>query len=372
MKKKTYFGILIFFALLFSCFLPTHGHAVENDECMECHSDDSLERNESEGMKADLFIDYNKFKFSVHNVNGIACVDCHSDIEELNWDNEVPHNTALEMVDCDGCHEEEGEAYLDSVHKKASGKGITIPCYACHGYHFVTHLEAESVFERTNSFCLKCHNPNNFHDWLPQKETHFAFVECAVCHAPDSPRYIALRFYDLISNKFFTSMELLDAMGTDYDGFMDLVDQDKDGILSVGEVENMVFLLRQKDIRGTFHGEVVMEMVPTVHHINRGGANRECEQCHNPESPFFEQVYICLNKDDGTRDFFKVERNVLESYYVNHFYVIGGTRVRFLDKIGFALIIGGACVVIGHLSVRIVTAPIRRRKKEKKDEFASS
>ena len=339
---------------------------------MECHSDDSLERSESEGMKEDLFLDYSKFKFSVHNVNGITCVDCHSDIEELNYDNEVPHETALQMVNCDECHEEEGEAYLDSVHKKAGGKGITIPCYACHGYHYVTHLEAESVVDRENKFCLKCHHPDNFHDWLPQKQTHFDFVECGVCHAPDSPRYIALRFYDLISNRFFTAAELLKALNTDYDGFMVLVDQNKDEIISVEEVENIVFLLRQKDIRGTFHGELVMEMVPTVHHVNRGGANRECEQCHNPNSPFFKDVYICLNKDDGTREFFKVERAVLESYYVTHFYAIGGTRVRFVDRIGFALVIGGICVVLGHLSVRLLTAPIRRRRKEKKDEFSAS
>jgi len=372
MSKKIYFETLIFLALFFSCLLPVPGYATENDECMECHSDDSLERSESEGMKEDLFLDYSKFKFSVHNVNGITCVDCHSDIEELNYDNEVPHKTALEMVNCDECHEEEGEAYLDSVHKKAGGKGITIPCYACHGYHYVTHLEAESVLERENKFCLRCHNPNYFHDWLPQKQTHFDFVECAVCHAPDSPRYIALRFYDLISNRFFTATELLEALNTDYDGFMDLVDRNKDEIISVDEVENIVFLLRQKDIRGTFHGELVMEMVPTVHHVNRGGANRECEQCHNPQSPFFKDVYICLNKDDGTREFFKVERNVLESYYVTHFYALGGTRVRFVDRIGFALIIGGICVVLGHLSVRLLTAPIRRRKKEKKDEFSAS
>jgi hypothetical protein len=372
MKKKVCKLTGIFFVLLFSCLLPENGYGVENDECMECHSDDSLERIESEGMKEDLFLDYSKFKFSVHNVNEIGCIDCHSDIEELNWDNEVPHATSLAMVNCDECHEEEGEAYLDSVHKKAGGKGITIPCYACHGYHYVTHLEADSVFERENAFCLKCHNPDNFHDWLPQKETHFAFVECAVCHAPDSPRYIALRLYDLISNKFFSSDELLKALGTDYDGFMELVDQNKDGIINLDEVENIVFLLRQKDIRGTFHGELVVEMVPTVHHVNRGGANRECEQCHNPGSPFFEEVYFCLNKDDGTREHFRVERNVLESYYVNHFYALGGTRVRFLDRIGLILVVAGLGVVFGHLSVRIITAPARRHKKEKKDEFSAT
>ena len=372
MKNRTCFLAGLLIVLLSSClvFLPGRSSAIENDECMECHSDNSLARTESEGMKEDLFIDYAKFKYSVHNVNGITCVDCHSDIEELNWDNEVPHPTALAMVECDGCHEAEGEAYLNSVHKKAGGKGITIPCYACHGYHFVTHLEADSVYERENAFCLRCHNPDNFHDWLPQKETHFAFVECAVCHAPDSPRYIALRFYDLISGKFLSGAELLDALGTDYDNFMERVDSDKDNIVSLDELEDLVLLLHQKDIRGTFHGELVVDLVPTVHHINRGQANRECEQCHNPNSPFFSEVYFCLNKEDGTREFHKVERNVLESYYVNHFYAIGGTRVRLLDKIGLVLIAGGLAVVASHLLVRIATAPLRRRRKEKKDEFS--
>ena len=370
MKRKTCLAVGVFIAVISSCLVAAPGYAIENDECMECHSDDTLTRNESEGMKEDLYIDYNNFKYSVHNVNGITCVDCHSDIEELNWDNEVPHATSLAMVDCDGCHEAEGEAYLNSVHKKAGGKGITIPCYACHGYHFVSHLEADSVFERENRFCLKCHNPDNFHEWLPQKETHFAFVECAVCHAPESPRYISLRFFDLVSKKFLGAKDLLAALDTDFDSFMEKLDADKDGVISLPELEDMVFLLRQKDIRGTFHGELVLELVPTVHHINRGGANRECEQCHNPQSPFFEEVYITLNKEDGTGQRQKVERRVLESYYVNHFYAIGGTRVRYLDKIGLVLIVGGISVVIGHLLVRVATIPLRRKRKEKKDEFS--
>jgi predicted CXXCH cytochrome family protein len=371
MNIKTCFWVGVFIAVISSWLIAIQAHAIENDECMECHSDDSLERSESEGMKEDLFIDYSRFKFSVHNVNGITCVECHSDIEELNWDNEVPHQVSLAVVECDGCHEEEGEAYLNSVHKKAGGKGITIPCYACHGYHFVTHLEADSVFERENKFCLKCHNPDNFHDWLPQKDTHFAFVECAVCHAPESPRYISLRFYDLISKKFLGAKDLLTALDTDYDGFMEKVDKDKDDVISLEELEDMVLLLRQKDVRGTFHGELVLELVPTVHHVNRGGANRECEQCHNPQSPFFEEVYIALNKEDGTGQRQKVERRVLESYYVNHFYAIGGTRVRYLDKIGLVLIVGGLSVVAGHLLVRIATAPARRKRKVKKDEFST-
>ena len=77
MKKISCFLLGVFIALLssFLILVPSQGYAIENDECMECHSDDSLERSDSEGMKEDLFIDYSRFKFSVHNVNGITCVD---------------------------------------------------------------------------------------------------------------------------------------------------------------------------------------------------------------------------------------------------------------------------------------------------------
>lgn len=354
-----------------SYLCPSPSLATENSECMECHGDESLSREESEGMSENVYVDYTKFKFSVHNINEVGCVDCHSDIEELDYDQDVPHPVSLAVVNCDYCHEEEGEAYLNSVHKKAGGKGITIPCYACHGYHYVTHLEANSVFERENAFCLKCHNPNNFHDWLPQKDVHFAFVECTVCHAPEASRHVALRFYDMVSEQFLDGPDFLEALNTDYDDFLPMLDKNGDGILNFDEFENMIFLLKQKNVRGTFHGEVVVDMVPEVHHVNRGGANRECEQCHNPESPFFQEVLICLNKEDGTRMSIKVERRVLESYYVNHFYAIGGTRVRLLDKIGIALIVGGLSLVAGHLSVRIFTIPVRRRRKEREGGTSS-
>jgi hypothetical protein len=337
---------------------------IDNAECMECHSDKSLERDESTGMKADLFIDEYKFNFSIHNVVGVGCVSCHSDIGELDWDSDIPHGVSL-PVNCDNCHKNEGEAYVDSVHKKAGGKGITIPCYACHGYHFITHLEADSVEERENGFCLKCHNPNKYHDWLPQKDTHFAFVECTVCHAMEAPRHINLRLYDLYQEKFLNGAELLAALNTDYDGFMALVDTNGDNEIDLVEFENLVLLLRENNVRATFHGELVVEIVPLVHHVNRGKANRDCEQCHMPTSPFFKDVRFSLNKENGTTQHHMVTREVLSTYYVNHFYALGGTRVRLLDQIGMAIVAGGLGVVVCHLMARIVTAPARRRRKEK-------
>ncbi len=346
------------------CFFWSSGAvALENQECMECHGDAELERSESEGMREQLFLDLEKFKYSVHNVNGIGCSDCHADIESLDYERAPPHATATEAVRCCDCHEIEAEEYKDSVHYKAGRKGVMIPCYACHGYHYVTRLEGNTVYERENHFCLKCHDPYKFHTWLPQPETHFSHVECTVCHAPDSPRYIHLRFYDLVRKEFLDSSDKLKAFNTDEEGFFPLLDQDQDGILSVGEFEDMVLLLRQRDYYVTFRGELLSELKPVIHHVNRGQAKRACETCHRPTSPFFDTVNIVLERDDGTLLRQPVERRVLETYYVNHFYAIGGTRIRLLDRMGIMLPVGGMIVVAVHLGARLLAGSRRRGEK---------
>lgn len=363
LKKSLIFSLFLLFFLW-----STPAWSIDNSECLDCHGDTSLTRKQSEGMKEGLYVNNNLFLRSVHNVNGISCVDCHSDIDKLDMDKDVPHPTSLAAVQCDNCHENEATAYQNSVHKKAGGKGINIPCYACHGYHYVSDLEAESVLERENGFCLKCHNPNKFHSWLPQMDTHFNYVECTVCHAEKVPLFINLRFWDFSKKQFYSTNDFMKALKIDYNGFMPLVDKNNDKKINEKEFEGLIFKLRENGVFGTFHGELVVDLVPIVHHVNRGKANRECEQCHNPKSPFFEKVVFSINKDDGTSEHHEVAREVLSTYYVNHFYAIGGTRVRLLDKIGVAIIVGGISVVLCHMLVRIATIQTRKRRKLKEKE----
>ena len=362
-EKHLRFAAMTLIIAFLVCLWPaTTVLATDNETCMECHGDDSLLRAESTGMKDSLFVDLEKFKYSVHNVNGIACVDCHADISELNMDEDVPHSTNLAPVDCGGCHEEVAESYANSVHKKASHKGVDIPCYACHAYHDTTRLAMATVSERQNSFCLKCHNPNKFHDWLPQKENHFALVECTVCHAPEVPRHVNLRFFDLVDNTFLKGDVIMRHLRTDREGFTDLIDQDKDGSINPQEFEDLVLMLRQKEIRGVFHGELVAEINPIGHQVNRGKANRDCSQCHSVTSNFFQDVRLTFDMEDGSVASYNVDRQALQTYFVT-FNALGTTRVRLLDKIGIALIAGGMAVVFIHLSARLLTIPLRRKNK---------
>lgn len=374
--KKTFplpssIGLVIILVCLASG--PFARAAIENSECFGCHSDESLFRSGTDGvnhsrMSEQLFVDEKKFSHSVHHNNGIGCVDCHSDIKKLNYNENVPHKKQLDVVNCTMCHEEESAAFKDSVHMKIRGKGITMTCSACHGYHYVTHQESMSAKERANNSCAKCHNTSQTHDWLPKKNEHFAFVECVVCHVPEAPRHIHLTFFDMMSNKFYSGQEILKILGITEEDFMPMLDINKDGTINVDEFENLELMLRQKNVHAIFHAEMVAEMHAIVHQVNRGAALRDCKTCHSADSPYFKAVTLVLTRDDGQADHFQVDRAVLESFSLRHFYALGGTRMKLLDKIGFLLLAGGCAVVLGHLTVRIVTIPLRRKNEDESKE----
>lgn len=365
-KQKT---VLAFWFFLIFSALPLTSQAIENSECMECHSDETLSKESTDNilktnMTVELYVDEEKFNHSVHNVNGITCVDCHSDIEELNYEEDLPHKAYLEPVCCANCHEEEGEAFKNSVHMEILKKGITMTCYACHGYHYVMRMEGALLAERENEYCLKCHNPYQYHEWLPAKDSHFAFVECIVCHAPDVPQRIHLNFVDLVTNKLYKSDEIINVLGIDYNEFMPTLDKNKDGSINQDEFENLIFMLKQKNIHPSFHAELVAVLMPAAHEVKRGMAEKTCEKCHMANSPYFDAVFLVLTQQDGTIDQHQVDREVLESYNMNHFYLMTGTRVKLLDKIGFLLLAGGAGVVCLHFMVRILTISWRKEKDE--------
>ncbi len=362
MKKSIQF----FAVTICSCLLllwVSGASAIENSECMECHGDESLVRTKSQGINSSLFVDQKAFQYSVHNINGIQCVDCHADIQELAADQDVPHSLDVAPVNCAGCHEAEAVAYMDGVHQQASSKGITIQCYACHGYHDVVSGENRTVLERENRSCLKCHEPSKFHNWLPQKETHFTHVQCTVCHAPDTAHHIHLRFYDLAKKNYLQPEDVFSALGTNVDGFMPMFNKDnKVDEMNAEEFDNMVFTLGMRGLHVTFDAELLSQPVPKIHQVSKVAAKRVCEDCHAPDSHFFETVSIFFVDKDGNPNRFAVERKVLESYSVNNFYLPGSSRMRLLDKFGVLAVLGAGAGITLHLLGRVITIPMRRKR----------
>ncbi|MBM9616471.1 hypothetical protein JWJ90_19580 [Desulfobulbus rhabdoformis] len=353
--------------LLAACTLSfSQALALENSECMECHSDETLTKESTDNilqmeLTKSLYVDEAAFNRSVHNANGITCVDCHADIEELNWDDDLPHAATLQPVQCVMCHEESAVEFKESVHMAMRTKGITMTCYACHGYHSVKQMASASVSERMDYVCLKCHNPYQSHDWLPSKEAHFANVDCVVCHSPEAPRHTHLRFFDLAGSTYYQTDSLMEKIGVKAKDFMATVDTDKDGAVNRDEFDDLMLRLKLKNIRTVLHAELVAAIDASAHGIVKQGAQKECSQCHCSNSSYFKAVNFVFTDPDGGLVHHEVDRSVLESYYVSHFYLLGGTRIKLLDKIGLIIVACGALVVLGHITIRVLTVPWRRK-----------
>ena len=116
-----------------------------NDECLACHSDVTLTKDEN-GKQISLHVDDAKFKASVHSVFG--CTDCHSDVKAF------PHDPAPAKPVCATCHADQQTAYEHGVHAKAAAAGNTnvAKCQDCHGsvHEILPPSDPKSKVARSN------------------------------------------------------------------------------------------------------------------------------------------------------------------------------------------------------------------------------
>jgi len=125
-----------------------------NDDCLACHGDASLKRDDGRSLAVDAKL----FEGSMHGP--LACVDCHADLAKA----ELPHEAKLARVRCASCHDDIGGKYHDSIHAWAKEKaGLTTAapsCADCHGTHDIkAHTDQTSrVFrDRVPATCGSCH-----------------------------------------------------------------------------------------------------------------------------------------------------------------------------------------------------------------------
>ena len=76
---RRYAAALRSLALVFSAALAAASGAAaqEVDDCLACHSDDTLTA-ERDGVEISALVDGERFAASRHS--GLACVDCHQDL----------------------------------------------------------------------------------------------------------------------------------------------------------------------------------------------------------------------------------------------------------------------------------------------------
>lgn len=181
--------ILLDFVLLtlFSISLFTINlNAQSNDDCLTCHSDNTLTK-EVKGKTVSLYVDTTILQKSPHAK--LNCVSCH-----VGFDPEaMPHKEKIEPVSCVSCHKN-----IPVNHRfhpqilKTEGKG-TIPgesCKDCHGTHnVISPKQIGSPFYKDNIIdgCGRCHKveKENF-----LKSSHYEAYKkrlkgapnCLLCH----------------------------------------------------------------------------------------------------------------------------------------------------------------------------------------------
>ncbi len=339
---------------------PTHALAISNSECLDCHGDPDFTKELPNGKTVSLYVDEKRFNASVHGINEISCTDCHSDITKLNYDQEVPHPTPLKPVDCSQCHEDEEDAFKSSVHADLGEDGPS--CKTCHNPHYTKYLSASTGRQRNEKSCLKCHNPKESHDFLPAKGLHFEAMGCSVCHSKGE-KAVRLNFYSAVKDRVVPGEKIAKALGVDIESIAKKYDKNGDGKLETSEVLSLLKDVKVHGIRAGLKGEIVSQMVPEVHKITSEGIS-DCYQCHSEKAPVMQKVVLVLSKNTGETVEIPVDKAFLKSIYPVRFYTLDSSRVPLLDIIGALIVLGGIGFAGGHCTIRILTIPLRKRRKE--------
>ena len=129
---------------------------ISNEKCLECHSDKELTKETADGKEVSMFVDEAKLAGSAHKET--KCWDCHRDLTEEHPDDEV----AAKPVDCARCHEKAPQTFDTSVHGMAlkAGNESAANCTDCHGSHEVVSPrspESPLHFTRQTETCGECH-----------------------------------------------------------------------------------------------------------------------------------------------------------------------------------------------------------------------
>lgn len=313
-----------------------------NDTCRNCHAGK-----------------FTQYKTSIHaslvaqgDKRAPVCTDCHGahNIEPMSVYQPVTG------MPCKKCHADIYKEYSGSVHGLARKNGNVIRaahiqapiCADCHTAHKVT---APASNGHLTSACTGCHdNVAQKHDkWLPNAGLHLEVVDCAACHAPVSERRVDL--------------ELTSAAGTEQKDAGPLqrrllAIEKEGGSLGASELWKLVRESKKsgKSTQVVLRGRLEVSSGAQAHHLaSRLSAVRDCSSCHHAGSSAFQNVVVSIRQPDGRDRHYRADRDTLDSAEsvdsVGDFYALGGTRIRLLDKLLVAALMGGLAIPIGHFTV---------------------
>jgi predicted CXXCH cytochrome family protein len=359
-------------------------------KCTECHTEFSKTRHpiRSFGSRRVYSIDlaelcrkchsetFKRYEVSIHfeklktgDLKSPACTDCHGAHSVAR----TKEDKAIGLRSCNNCHGNMDSSYEASVHGRARAKGNEKApvCSSCHNAHDVRFT---AMTTRIKENCLKCHkDAGKLHNkWLSNPpitlpsfaQTHFDVVACAACHSAGSERAVYLSLFNSKTGKPLAEAELAKIMDTDPQGLASKIDENGDGIIDAKEMWDLFAYLYKKGASPIFIGKIDVRTATEAHMIDaKAEAVKDCDKCHSPRADFFKDNFVVIKKDGDKLSLLKAKSEVLNSIYtilpVRKFYALGSTSMKLLDILFIIALIGGIAVPIGHMSLRIITSPLR-------------
>ncbi|MDH4161637.1 MAG: multiheme c-type cytochrome [Nitrospirota bacterium] len=318
-----------------------------SDACMRCHFDKATQHKGS--IHARLLSDGNR--------KAPVCADCHGSHKV------GPKALADTMggVPCKKCHQDIFAAYQGSVHGLAKSNGQSGHAPLCSSCHYAHDVKPAMASRSPKDVCMGCHPDiaTAHQKWLPNTEAHFDAVACTACHVPgDYKRSIYLRLTDGSSGMLLSDTVVRKILETGQK-VKDITPEKLWSLyqnLNKGQSVKMSGMVSLKDHRQAHY------LAP------KEKAVRQCEWCHSANAEFFKSVSMTVAKSDGRESSIDVDSASLGSVYamvpLNQFYVLGGTRIRAMDYLGAAMVLGGLAVPIGHGTLRLLTARLRRSRQQ--------
>lgn len=359
-------------------------------QCTDCHAEFSKTSHPvrsfesraeyslvSSGLCGKCHADANtKYEGSIHdsvlksgNRKAPSCTGCHGS-------HEVARATGDERMGimlCNKCHGDMNASYEESIHYKArmAGNKEAPLCSSCHNAHDV---ESTKMTTKIKDGCLKCHkDADKVHStWLKNPpialssfaRAHFDVVSCAACHSPNATRYIYLSLFDRKTGKPIYEEDLAVLLETDAAALKGKIDKNGDGKIEGSELWALFAELYKRDVFSTFVGKMDVNTTAEAHAIAaKSEGVKVCEQCHHPEAEYFDNIAVVVSKKDGKLIKMQASDDILNSIYsiipVSTFYALGSSNIKLFDILFVVALIGGIAVPIGHITLRIITSPLR-------------
>jgi len=305
------------------------------------------------------------------NVKAPDCMKCH-DYHKTAY---IKQDKTAGLKLCSSCHSKETEAFKSSVHHTAltQGKKDAPNCSSCHNAHDVLSTNIAKI----NNACVQCHkNIKNAHNkwlWNPPfrlttfVDTHFNSASCSSCHISVN-KAIYLTLIDKNKKKALTEQEIAKALGIDVKEVKTKLDLNGDGKIQENELWQFMKALKKK-INAELAGRIDVVEPNDAHKIvAKAQTVKDCATCHNTKTNFSGKLEI--NKEGTKPAKYELETKAFNSAYsipnISDFYVLGTTKIKILDILFFIALLGGIAVPIAHITLRILTAPIRRKRREGK------